>query len=591
LRDLINFLQISGVIVFPAAAMLAMVLEATRQLHASSDQSKTISSFEFRAVHFLNALEIPADKGVETTVILSTTTKASRKETDAEKAWYTFRIFSYGREECMEHSRGSIGIGIGKDKANHQIEQTISQALECQTFKKTDIKALYSAIRSNGVSYDPVFQVLDNLRLDHKGAAVSEIRPCPDGEQIKTKLVNYENYPLHPSTLDGLFQMVFAALSDARGGYPAAMVPSYLGKMTLFSNTNSSCALSPAGSLLAHNKSALLGYRGTESTVLAMCARSKHIVCSMKGYQTTFVSSSSSASPSESASDQVPELQLLGNVVWRPALSLLTRGQLEQLCEAARAGDDVAGDANWQLNSLIRYYAQVALQKRQGETGSSAVLSDRAVRMLELLLEEMDIGMSANIHDEQTSVQESHRARLELEEKLSTVSSAARFYITIGQRALHRLELESESQAVEQDSEIVAPEEDQNLLEALLQEHLNSQQPLKPLGLLLDLLVHKSPLLKIMHIGWKGDSDPGRYARMLFGSANGCCPWLRYDYVKFTKEGDLVQVAPGFAGDFERVNESPIDLGRDSYDLATVSQVSTQYFLIPLSCILTQIGR
>ncbi|KAL3448770.1 hypothetical protein BJX65DRAFT_317305 [Aspergillus insuetus] len=428
--------RISGAIVYPAAAMLSMVMEAARQL-----QDKTISSFEFRSVHFLNALQIPADKGVETNAVLSSTTKASRREIYMEKTWYAFRIFSHGREECVEHSRGTIGIEIGKDKANRQIEQTISQALECQTLQKTDIKALYSAIRTNGVSYGPVFQVLDNLRLDHNGAAVSEIRPCPDGEEIKTKLVSYESYLLHPSMMDGLFQMVFAALRDGRGGYPAAMVPSYLGKMTLFSNTNSSCASSPVGSLLAYNESALLGYRGTESTVLAICPRSKRVVCSMEGYQTTFVSSSSSVSSSNGALDQAPELQLLSNLVWQPDVSLLTPGQLEELCKATRAGDAAAED-----------------------------------------------------------------------------------------------------------------------------------QLLKPLGLLLDLLVHKNPLLNIMHIGWKGDSDPGRYARILSCSANGYCPWMRYDYVKITKKG-LIQVEPGFAGNFERVNEGLLDTGRDGYDLVIVSQL------------------
>ncbi|KAL2784041.1 hypothetical protein BJX66DRAFT_344395 [Aspergillus keveii] len=570
--------RISGAIVFPAAAMLAMVMEAARQLELSSSKDKTISSFEFRAVHFLNALQIPADQGVETSVVLFSTTKASRKETDSEKTWYTFRIFSYGREECMEHSRGSIGIGIGEVKANHQIEQTISQAIKCQTFKKTDIKALYSAIRTNGVSYGSVFQVLDNLRLDHKGAAVSEIRPCPDKEQIKTKLVNYEIHPLHPSTLDGLFQMVFAALSDGAGSYPAAMVPSYLSKMTIFNITSTGCALCPEKvhkSLLAYNKSALSGYRGTESTVLAMCPRSKRVVCSMEGYQTTFVSSSSSASPSDGASDQVPELQLLSNLVWRPDLALLARGQLEQLCEAARAGDGTMDDVDWQLHLLIRYYIQAALQRRHGGAGSSAVLSNGAVKMLKASLaslEEMDKDMPANIHDERDLIEESQRARLALEERLSTVGNTARFYITIGQRALHRLELEPESQGIEQNSEIMAPEEDQNLLEALLQEHLNSQHLIKPLSLVMALLMHKNPLLTIMHVGWKGDSDPGRYARMLSGSANGYCPWLRYDYVEISEQG-LVPVEPGFAADFERVNEGPLDLGRDRYDFVIVSQL------------------
>jgi hypothetical protein len=579
------------VIVFPAAAMLAMVIEAARQVQVSSGGTKTISGFEFRAVHFLNALWIPADKGIETGVVLSST-KTSRKGKSMGKTWYTFRIVSYDREECTEHSRGAIGIGLGKDKTNQHREQTISQALECPTFKKTDIKALYSAIRTNGVNYGPVFQVLGNLRLDHQGGAVSEIRPCPDGDQIKNKLVNHNAYPLHPSIMDGLFQLVFAALSDGRGGYPAAMVPSYLGKMTLVIDSDAVCASCPEAecrTLLAYNQSGLLGYRGTESSVLGFCPRSKRVVCAMEGYQTTFVSSSSWTSANGGASEQAPELQLLSNLVWRPDLSLLMRGQLEQFLEAARAGDEAADDVDWQLNLLMRYYIHVALQKGHKGTGSSGVISDRAVGMLEPLLatlEEMDMNIPARIYHEQKLFQESQSARLALEQKLSTASRTARFYITLGQRALRQLELETEQQPPsEPEPKREASVEDQDLVEILLQEHLNSPHLLKPLGLVIDLLVHKNPLLHIMHVGWKADSDPGRYGRMLSGSRNGFCPWRRYDYVEISKEG-LVQVDPGFAGDFERLNEDPLGLARERYDLVIVSQVRMEYFLILVGCYL-----
>jgi hypothetical protein len=72
---------------------------------------------------------------------------------------------------------------------------------------------------------------------------------------------------------------------------------------------------------------------------------------------------------------------------------------------------------------------------------------------------------------------------------------------------------------------------------------------------------------------------------MLLNSANGYSPWLRYDYVELSKE-DLVQVEPGFAGNFERVNEGPLDTGRDWYDLVIVSQVSTGYYLLKVETVI-----
>ncbi|KAL4935935.1 hypothetical protein BDV06DRAFT_233836 [Aspergillus oleicola] len=430
--------RITGDILLPAAAMLTMVIEAARQLQVSSDHGQTISSFEFRAVRFLNVLQVPTAQGLETSVVLSTT-NSSYKDIYTKKTWYGFRIFSYGRE-CVEHSSGTIGVGVqlqkGENNANHQSEQTVTQAFETESFEKTDVKELYTAIRTNGVNYGPVFQVLHNLRLDDNGVAISEIRPCPDKAQIENKLLNYWNYPLHPSMMDGLFQLVFAALSDGGSGYPAAMAPSYLGKMVLFNNNEANCATcSGVGheSFLAYNKSAFLGYRGTESTVLAICSSSKRLACFIERYQTTFVSSPS-ASSSDGAFGQARELRLLSSVIWQPDLSLLTNQELGRLCE------------------------------------------------------------------------------------------------------------------------------------------LNSSQILKSLKVFMDLLVHKSPLLKLMHIGWKGDPDPDRFARMLSGSTHDTWPWVRYDYVELSEEG-LVQADPAFTDRFGGINKTPHDLGRHQHDLVIATQL------------------
>jgi hypothetical protein len=73
---------------------------------------------------------------------------------------------------------------------------------------------------------------------------------------------------------------------------------------------------------------------------------------------------------------------------------------------------------------------------------------------------------------------------------------------------------------------------------------------------------------------------------MISGSRNGYCPWLRYDYVEISTEG-FVQVDPGFAGDFEPLNGDPLGLARERYDLVLVSQVSMEYFLVSVTCILT----
>ncbi|KAL4947728.1 hypothetical protein BDW69DRAFT_189927 [Aspergillus filifer] len=577
--------RITGNILLPAAAMLTMVIEAARQLQVSSDHGQTISSFEFRNVRFLNVLQVPTAQGLETSVVLSTT-NSSYKDIYTKKTWYGFRIFSYGRE-CVEHSSGTIGVVVqlqkGENNANHQSEQTVTQAFETESFEKTDIKELYTAIHTNGVNYGPVFQVLHNLRLDDNGVAISEIRPCSDKAQIENKLLNYWNYPLHPSMMDGLFQLVFAALSGGGSGYPAAMVPSYLGKMVLFNKNEANCATcSGVGheSFLAYNKSAFLGYRGTESTVLAICSSSKRLACFMERYQTTFVSSPS-ASSSNGAFGQARELRLLSSVIWQPDLSLLTNQQLGRLCEVARAGhdDNDSDDANWHLNLLIQYYVRFALQHAPPAVGFSAVLPGGIAGMLQPILaslEEMNPHMPVEVRKKQSYIQESPRFRQALEDKLSAVNSVAKFYISLGQRLMRRLVSENERQNIapqlQVEASVEAPVEGHGLFMELLQEQLNSSQILKPLKIFMDLLVHKSPLLKLMHIGWKGDSDPGRFARMLSGSTHGTWPWVRYDYVGLSEEG-FVQADPAFTDRFGDINKTPHDLGRHQYDLVIATQL------------------
>ncbi|KAH8429841.1 type I polyketide synthase [Aspergillus melleus] len=530
--------QISGDILLPGAAMLSMAIEGVRQLYSSSDI--TITGFDIRDVHFLNALQVPpASPGIETQVSL---TKQETRNPHAQP-WYKFRILTY-TSEWLEHCRGSIRPQVQAiDPARYNAE-LLSIIRSCT--EDAQITRVYNSIRDNGVNYGPIFQTLSDVRIDKNGAAVAQVRPFSnDARIIESANVDLKPYVMHPSVLDGLFQLVFPALNEGGARDIPAMVPSYVRKLFISADASSSGQSAP---LRASTRSALNGFRGTQSNVVVMSEGGDKVLSYMDGYQTTFVSQ---AEGLESSDDK--DRHLLSYLKWQPDVTLMDNEQLAQLCaQATPKPDSTLSGFDSRLSLLMRSYVH-EIQEALHPSWPDGIPKQLAG----YITDETHVKDSENaimrpktngIHDPST--------RVALEEEIRAANKTGEFYVSRGQQLLNFLQQGTTFSHPE------SQESQDETIQAYLNERLASEHLGKPLEAFLSALAHKNPLMKILDIGG-GWQDTAPCAEIL--SKSGQALWAQYDYTERGPE-DLKRAEERLSGLSDRVQFQVLDIENDPVD-------------------------
>ncbi|OTB04012.1 hypothetical protein M426DRAFT_59505 [Hypoxylon sp. CI-4A] len=245
--------QVQKTMIYPAAGMITMVLEAAKQMVPEDFSGIEITQFKIQ-----KAMIIPAtERGLEYVLGLNKrvdqSAVASSSGIESSVIVFGFGIYSkqlYGPWE--EHGSGFVTIHRRQPaegaRAEHQVFR--ERFLQADSYYQDylDVKntcdepviprQLYETLDVIGLNYGPLFQNISSL---HKrdGACVGVIR-VPDTKAVMP--ANFE-YPhlVHPTTLDSIFQTAFAMSSEP-------MVPSFLGSFYISAD---SYALSKAGGELA----------------------------------------------------------------------------------------------------------------------------------------------------------------------------------------------------------------------------------------------------------------------------------------------------------------------------------------------------
>lgn len=171
-------------IVFPAAGYIAMAGEAVRQIHA--DPGYTV-----RNVELSKALVLYGDRSTE----IMTSLRPQRLTTTLNSDWYEFEIISYDGASWNKHCSGLVRNGYGSAKPTPH-----RPALH----RPVSSSRWYSTMSRVGLNYGPRFIGLENIRssVKDKIAATDILDKQEDDESL---------YPLHPSTLDLIFQSLTVA--------------------------------------------------------------------------------------------------------------------------------------------------------------------------------------------------------------------------------------------------------------------------------------------------------------------------------------------------------------------------------------------
>ena len=200
--------QVQKSTVYPAAGMVAMVLEGAKQLAQGPCKGYEVWDFKIE-----KAMLIPlTERGLEYAVNMSIREHAPAK--------YEFSIYSKPLDGAwQQHGTGFVIIHTNA-QVTDQHYQEYSKVTEA-TDDNVNPRQFYETLEVIGMNYGPLFQNITSLS---KEEGMCSYTVCiPDTKSSMPAQFEFSHL-IHPATLDSIFQTAFS-LGDG------SMVPSYIGSL------------------------------------------------------------------------------------------------------------------------------------------------------------------------------------------------------------------------------------------------------------------------------------------------------------------------------------------------------------------------
>ncbi|KAI0173624.1 putative polyketide synthase [Hypoxylon sp. FL1284] len=347
--------QIAGEFLYPAGGMIAMAIEAAKELATPREAA---SSYELRDVQFLNPFRtFHQDDPIETQFSLMPLAQNPR--------WSEFHLFVYDDRGCTEICRGRIQTHYDQEDngvSKHLQRWSVPAFLEGlgknrQTFKS---QALYERfVKVYGAQYGPTFQTLENVSISATGQVTAELNINKWTEAHGDGYVS--PYVVHPCTMDGLFQSGFPMAEPNES--KQSFVPTRIRRLWVNARALSSF---PGNTVQVMTECSSRGYRGTDVLSRVVSPNTNEPLIEMEHYETTMISSSS-----DSASEvDTPERNLCATVRWLPDIALLTPKQVQGLVRSPADSVDETEETKQfyqDLHIMLRFFISDALVRLESQ--------------------------------------------------------------------------------------------------------------------------------------------------------------------------------------------------------------------------------
>jgi NADPH:quinone reductase-like Zn-dependent oxidoreductase/SAM-dependent methyltransferase len=288
-----------------------MALVAASQVYEENQEPLQISGYSLRNVNIKTALRIPEDDfGVE--VVLSM--ELSDDATAQSPEWACFSVSSVARssEEWNEHCTGLVKVEVAQHLGFSKIGTTVDS-------RTANARAWYKTFASIGLGYGPTFQGLSDIRVDPSmSRAVATVNMKTTSGTI---FGGESTYPLHPASLDSIFQLGLIAcyggqIENARG----AFVPIHMSQLYL-KHGNFESHYSTA---TAHGE--LRGLRGAYAK-LQLSNQAGDVVLDIDSLRCISYLNGKSSTEFQSTQFRSPFARL----VWRPDIRMMNNEQCRQM--------------------------------------------------------------------------------------------------------------------------------------------------------------------------------------------------------------------------------------------------------------------
>lgn len=502
--------KINGSMLYPAAGMLAAAIEAVKMV--AKDMPPL--GYEIRDTEFIAPLLLTTSaKGTEIQLSLNSLRSSARHRHD-----YQFRIFSRNADDSWaEISWGSIRADYGRVASDvdggreetellSQIKARHGEAFASCTSQVDAIKMYRQMQERVGIEYGPSFRVLDHIHYNAQGEAMAMIDTSKEPPVHPSA-----SYVVHPTALDGLFQLIFVALTKGGNTKQETMVPARVGRVWVSSLLEKT--FSPAV-LQVHARARMLSKRRARCCITALDDLSQAIRIQIQDLETTAVSGYTS-SPSEHEDAK----KLCYHMCWKPDLDTLSSQGIQKFCESVRQNE--VEPIQWfnDLELLTLCFSAQALKCSsmlvQNIEGRSSFLD----RYCSWLQAKIDHYLTAGPVEDCQYRKDLLEDKKYLEELCARIDINKRgeLHVKVG-KELHNILVEA-----------TAPLEllfgKQDLLFDFYTEMIMSSQAFDLASRYLNALVHKTPNLEFIEIG----AGTGATTRTLLGAlaASPCTPLFK----------------------------------------------------------------
>jgi hypothetical protein len=358
-RELANDVaKVNETIIYPAAGLLVMAIEAACQL--SSPQADP-TGYTLREVKIRKALIVPqSDDGVEVQAHL----RPLREITDAFISWNEFQIYVYEDGTWSEICEGQVAVEYQRSGDNFDEGPDFQKYLEEH---RTGVArcvidfadgTFYRHVQRHGFAFGPCFQTLKNIRFNASGEATSttnlqEWKLHTSGPQAKSHVI-------HPVALDAMFQSVIPALTTGLRRTLTTMVPTVIRLLTIFVGTRGVCShLDQSDSYMeVYAKSNTRGFRNAESSFIALNKGDSNLPLIFGSFQLT------ASASQDKASKEMDERSLCSYIDWKPDLDLMSNDQVCSYCNIETSQSISKSVAEHQeIRKLAALVCHAALEK------------------------------------------------------------------------------------------------------------------------------------------------------------------------------------------------------------------------------------
>ncbi|KAI3316712.1 hypothetical protein HD806DRAFT_552023 [Xylariaceae sp. AK1471] len=299
--------------VLPAAAYISIGIEAAFQAHCELSSQSAIIGYSLRNVSIKSALKIPEDSyGVEILVSMELVDNATAKS----PTWATFSVSSVTPDSSAwtEHCTGAIKVHVGALKSIVKLETSLDA-------RNVNTEAWYAKFVSIGLGYGPTFRGLSDIKADPaQNVARAKLALSPT---VGTSKGVESTYPLHPASLDALFQLgLIACYGGQLEKAATAFVPVNISEMYLKGGQNDDWATGVA-------QGELRGLRGAYAKI-QLHDQVGNVVLDLESLRCVRYGDSHSAQDTELSYNQ-PFTSPLMRMVWKPDIRTLSCGQAQAL--------------------------------------------------------------------------------------------------------------------------------------------------------------------------------------------------------------------------------------------------------------------